>query len=198
MGTDMQHVKSGILTTAIFAAVAIWAAPSQATILVEAESFEDLGGWKLDTQFIDEMGSPYLLAHGLGKPVKDASTTITLQASGQHHVWVRTKDWVATAVRRADALGARNWRRRTRFKSHRGVFHRDVSLARGVRGCAGAQDETDRGVLEHKGHGTLHGRASTNLQLVDSRLYDGGGAKGEENAMITNACDRLVDSFVAS
>ena len=95
MGADMQHVKSAILTTAIFVAVAIWAATSQATILVEAESFEDLGGWKLDTQFIDEMGSPYLLAHGLGKPVKDASTTITLQASGQHHVWVRTKDWVA-------------------------------------------------------------------------------------------------------
>ncbi len=34
------------------------------TILVEAESFENQGGWKLDTQFIDEMGSPYLLAHG--------------------------------------------------------------------------------------------------------------------------------------
>ena len=47
-------------------------------------------------------------------------------------------DWVATAVRRAGALGARDRGRRTRFKSHRGVFHRDVSLARGVRGCAGA------------------------------------------------------------
>ena len=44
MGPDMQHVKSEILITAIFVAVAIWAATSQATILVEAESFEDLGG----------------------------------------------------------------------------------------------------------------------------------------------------------
>jgi hypothetical protein len=63
--------------------------------LVEAESFSDTGGWKLDTQFIREMGSPYLLAHGLGQPVTDATTTITATEAGPHHVWVRTKDWVA-------------------------------------------------------------------------------------------------------
>ncbi|MCX7826698.1 MAG: hypothetical protein N2689_14240, partial [Verrucomicrobiae bacterium] len=34
------------------------------TVLVEAESFKDHGGWSLDTQFVDIMGSPYLLAHG--------------------------------------------------------------------------------------------------------------------------------------
>ena len=27
-------------------------------ILIETESFSDHGGWKLDTQFIREMGSP--------------------------------------------------------------------------------------------------------------------------------------------
>src|SRR3954470_7361995 len=63
-------------------------------LLVEAESFSDPGGWQLDTQFIESMGSPYLLAHGLGEPVKDASTKITLPAAGKYHVWVRTKDWV--------------------------------------------------------------------------------------------------------
>ena len=31
-------------------------------VLVEAESFESHGGWKLDTQFIENMGSPYPLA----------------------------------------------------------------------------------------------------------------------------------------
>ena len=41
------------------------------------------------------MGSPYLLAHGLGTPVADASTTFNLESSGVYHVWVRTKDWVA-------------------------------------------------------------------------------------------------------
>ena len=66
-----------------------------ATILLEAESFETHGGWKLDTQFIEEMGSPYLLAHGLGVPVADASTTFDLESAGIYHVWVRTKDWVA-------------------------------------------------------------------------------------------------------
>ena len=43
-----------------------------ATVFVEAESFAHPGGWQLDTQFIQQMGSPYLLAHGLGKPVEDA------------------------------------------------------------------------------------------------------------------------------
>lgn len=66
-----------------------------ATILVEAESFKSLGGWKLDTQFIEIMGSPYLLAHGLGRPVKDATTAIELPETGSYRVWVRTKDWVA-------------------------------------------------------------------------------------------------------
>ena len=44
------------------------------TVLVEAEQFADKGGWQVDTQFIESMGSPYLIAHGLGKPVADAST----------------------------------------------------------------------------------------------------------------------------
>mgnify|MGYP002623358804 CR=1 FL=1 len=64
-------------------------------VLLEAESFDDHGGWKLDTQFIDTMGSPYLLAHGLGRPVKDAETTIEFPEVGEYHVYVRTKDWVA-------------------------------------------------------------------------------------------------------
>jgi len=69
------------------------AAPS--TVLVEAESFADQGGWKVDTQFIEVMGSPYLIAHGLGKPVEDAVTKVKVPASGTYHVWARTKDWVA-------------------------------------------------------------------------------------------------------
>ena len=64
-------------------------------VLVEAESFVQHGGWKLDTQFIHEMGTPYLLAHGLGRPVKDAQTKITFPATGEYRVFVRTKDWVA-------------------------------------------------------------------------------------------------------
>lgn len=35
-------------------------------LFIEAENFEDIGGWVVDQQFMDQMGSPYLLAHGLG------------------------------------------------------------------------------------------------------------------------------------
>jgi hypothetical protein len=64
-------------------------------ILLEAEQFKDTGGWAIDQQFMDQMGSPYLLAHGLGQPVKDATTTVHFSRPGKYHVWVRTRDWVA-------------------------------------------------------------------------------------------------------
>ena len=63
-------------------------------ILIEAEDFDDYGGWVVDSQFETQMGSPYLLAHGLGRPVADATTTVTIPASGDYTVWVRAKDWV--------------------------------------------------------------------------------------------------------
>lgn len=64
-------------------------------VLLEAESFEKHGGWSLDTQFIQPMGSPYLLAHGIGKPVSDATADVTFPAPGTYRVFVRTLDWVA-------------------------------------------------------------------------------------------------------
>lgn len=62
--------------------------------LVEAESFDDPGGWVVDPQFEQQMGSPYLLAHGMGEPVKNASTTVKFESDGEYHIWVRTKNWV--------------------------------------------------------------------------------------------------------
>lgn len=64
------------------------------SILIEAEAFDSYGGWVLDSQFEDEMGSPYLLAHGMGKPVADARTIVSIPCSGVYHVWARVKDWV--------------------------------------------------------------------------------------------------------
>lgn len=64
------------------------------TILVEAESFTNKGGWVVDQQFVEQMGSPYLLAHGMGIPVVDASTQINITKAGKYHVWARTKNWV--------------------------------------------------------------------------------------------------------
>jgi len=48
----------------------------------------------VDPQFVEQMGSPYLLAHGLGVPVKNAKTEFDLPASGRYHIWVRTKNWL--------------------------------------------------------------------------------------------------------
>jgi len=64
-------------------------------VFVEAEGFEKLGGWVVDSQFVDQMGSPFLLAHGLGVPVQDAETTVVLPGAGKYRLWVRTRDWVA-------------------------------------------------------------------------------------------------------
>ena len=64
-------------------------------VLVEAESFGDKGGWAVDQQFMDQMGSPYLIAHGMGKPVADAVTTVEFPETGTYQVYVRTFNWVA-------------------------------------------------------------------------------------------------------
>lgn len=64
------------------------------SILIESESFQDKGGWVVDPQFVEQMGSPYLLAHGMGIPVKDATTEVKVESSGLYLVWVRTKNWV--------------------------------------------------------------------------------------------------------
>jgi hypothetical protein len=71
------------------------------TLLVEAEQFANKGGWEVDTQFIESMGSPYLIAHGLGKPVADASTDIEIRDAGNHRIWVRTLDWTKRLGRAA-------------------------------------------------------------------------------------------------
>src|SRR3954447_20205073 len=76
------------------AAVSTAATATPSGILVEAEEFADHGGWVLDSQFEIQMGSPYLLAHGLGRPVDDARTVVAIPEAGSYAVWVRAKDWV--------------------------------------------------------------------------------------------------------
>jgi hypothetical protein len=79
------------LTLVISTALPLGAADSA---FIEAEAFTSPGGWMMDTQFIDIMGSPYLLAHGMGTPVKDAETSTKDLPAGKYQVWVRTKNWV--------------------------------------------------------------------------------------------------------
>ena len=63
-----------LLTALVFVATLV-ACHSDPDIMIEAESFAEKGGWVLDNQSAVTMGSPYLLAHGMGIPVADAKTT---------------------------------------------------------------------------------------------------------------------------
>lgn len=108
-------------------------------VWLEAEQFATAGGWVNDAQFLDQMGSPYLLAVGLGSPVKDATATFTSPTPGRYRLWVRTKDWVP--------------------EHHPGQFAividgREVSHVFGRSGKAGWRWE-DGGVVELNGKTTL-------------------------------------------
>jgi hypothetical protein len=65
----------------------------RSSVLVETAHFKKLGGWMLDNQFENHLGFSYLLAHGLGNPVENASANIVFPKTGRYHTWVLTKDW---------------------------------------------------------------------------------------------------------
>lgn len=65
------------------------------SMFISTSSFDSYGGWVLDTQFIVNIGSSYLLAHGLGEKVAAAEKKITVSKPGKYKVWAYTKDWVA-------------------------------------------------------------------------------------------------------
>lgn len=63
-------------------------------IWIDAAEFKDYGGWLLETQFVREMGQPYLIANNIpGVPVSNASTEFTVEKSGFYRFFVRTKNW---------------------------------------------------------------------------------------------------------
>lgn len=72
---------------------------------IPLSSFDHLGGWTLDSQFIDQMGSAYLLAHGRGVPVADATGTLRVEKVEKLRVWVRTRDWCGGAGRFVVKIG---------------------------------------------------------------------------------------------
>ena len=61
-----------------------------------ATRFDNLGDWTVEQQFVLQMGSSYLLAHGIGTPLKkDATTTVEIPEDGDYTMYVRTKNWTA-------------------------------------------------------------------------------------------------------
>lgn len=83
------------LALALLAAAWLAKPLAAANIWIEAESFEQKGGWQVDQQMIEGMGSPYLIAHGLGTPVKDALTSVRIDTAATYNVYVRTYNWTA-------------------------------------------------------------------------------------------------------
>jgi len=70
------------------------AAPAAGDVIwLEAEQFADCGGWSNDPEFAAQMGSPFLLATGLGRPVADAATKVRVPHPGPYTLWVRCRDW---------------------------------------------------------------------------------------------------------
>ncbi len=76
-----------------------------ATLFVEAEAFTEKGGWVVDAQFMDQMGSPFLMAHGMGVPVAEAKTSLDVPEAGAYRVLARTRNWAAHWSPNAEAPG---------------------------------------------------------------------------------------------
>lgn len=82
--------------TPVLAAIVLFAGcTSKPEAFIDAESLSEHGGWVTDQQAMDVLGSPYLLAHGAGVPVEDASGMVALPDAGKWHAWVRTYNWTS-------------------------------------------------------------------------------------------------------
>ncbi|MBO5220138.1 MAG: NADH-dependent oxidoreductase, partial [Clostridia bacterium] len=57
------------------------------------------------------MGSPYLIAHGRGIRVADATAKVTVPQAGRWRVWVRSRKWVDGAGRFKVVVGGRELER---------------------------------------------------------------------------------------
>ena len=87
--TSEMNMVRGMLWAA---AILLVGSLQGARVDVFPNAFE--GGWLLDVQFMDVMGSPYLLAHGAGHRVADSRAVCEIPESGEWRVWVRTRTWV--------------------------------------------------------------------------------------------------------
>jgi hypothetical protein len=67
--------------------------PGEQYVFLEASRFADYGGWSLDTNFINCVGSSYLLAQGETGPVTPAKTRLSLGKAGKYAVFCYCKNW---------------------------------------------------------------------------------------------------------
>ena len=88
------RMPAAVLTFAFVLSCTAGAADGAQVLWFEAEAFNATGQWSNDSQHCDLMGSPYLLATGVGRPVADATTTAKIPAAGTYRLWVRCRDWL--------------------------------------------------------------------------------------------------------
>ena len=74
----MKKLRKNLLTAATALSMLIGGTACGATICLETEQFADRGGWVVDSQFIDQIGSSFLLAHGIMLPI----LALSLSAAG--------------------------------------------------------------------------------------------------------------------
>ena len=100
LASALAAAEPGAMPDSLATLAAFRKPPREVTMVVDgflwidAEDFADYGGWRLDTQFVYLMGSPYLLAGGVGTPVRDAVTEIQVPKAGVYRLWVRAKNWI--------------------------------------------------------------------------------------------------------
>ena len=62
-------------------------------LFLDAETFDDLGGWTIDTQSYESYSFAYIIAHGIGKKVADARHDIVIEKSSRYRAFVHTRNW---------------------------------------------------------------------------------------------------------
>lgn len=138
------------------------------SVYVAASTFEDKGGWTADPQFMEQMGSSYLIAHGLGQPVDDARTHFTVPQDGTYNLFARTRNWTAY------------WS----DKPTPGVFRIRI-------------DDRDTETLFGDGAGEWHWQAGGSIFLTKGThlltLHDTTGFDGRCDAILLTATDQRPD-----
>ena len=138
------------------------------SIFLSGSMFDDKGGWTVDSQYIDQMGSTYLLAHGLGRPVKDAVTSFEVVKSGEYNIYVRTRNWTSEW---SDAPTP-------------GVFHLIIN-------------HKDMGVDLGTGKGNWHWQYAGKKYLVkgchEIRIHDLTGFEGRFDSVLLTSTDVIPD-----
>ena len=92
-----KHIAKDVIVSLgfVLCLLCLSADGAEKELWLEAESFDTLGGWVIDQQSMAQMGSAYVMAHGMGVPVQDAKTSRTIPERGEWTVWARTRDWTA-------------------------------------------------------------------------------------------------------